>query len=168
METLQGRVTNARHTTHVSGNSSQTTTQHIAIFEIGGVLVTYYGASPVLIEHGDEVRVVGTSGDGERTLDAVAYYNLTRDVVEDSMARPGCTCLMIFLLACGVAGPLIMAAAFGESLLTVVREIIPAWLWIPPAALLVLAVLADRRRSARRRQVLDLLLDEEPEPVANG
>jgi hypothetical protein len=27
---------------------------------------------------------------------------------------------------------------------------------------------ADRRRAARRDEVLALLLDEEPEPVANG
>ncbi|HEU4557155.1 MAG TPA: hypothetical protein VFS20_04870 [Longimicrobium sp.] len=50
METLQGTVKRARHTTHVSGNSSRTVTQHIAIFEIGDVLVTYRGSSPVLIE----------------------------------------------------------------------------------------------------------------------
>src|SRR5215213_8846242 len=65
MESLQGRVERTRHTTHVSGTSSRTTTQHVAIFEIGDVTVTYYGADPVLIERGDEVRVVGTAH-GER------------------------------------------------------------------------------------------------------
>jgi hypothetical protein len=167
METLQGRVTNARHTTHVSGNSSRTTTQHIAIFEIGGVLMTYYGAGPVLIEPGDEVRVVGTPGDGERTLDAVAYHNLTRDVVDDSITRPGCTCGVLLLVISGLLGMGVTALFGVESPIAIVREIVPPWVGIVTGVLLVLATVIDRRRTARRRQVLALLLDDEPEPLAN-
>jgi hypothetical protein len=168
LETLQGRVTHVRHTTHVSGNSSQTTTQHIALFEIAGVLVTYYGAAPVVIERGDEVRVVGTPGDGERMLDALAYHNLTRDVVDDAMARRGCTCVVLFLVICGLVGIGVAGLFAVESPITLVREIVPPWVGIVAGMLLVLAIVIDRRRSARRNEVLALLLDEEREPVADG
>jgi hypothetical protein len=168
LETLQGRVTHVRHTTHVSGNGSRTTTRHIAIFEIGGVLVTYYGAAPVVIEQGDEVRVVGTPGEGERMLDALAYHNLTRDVVDDGMARPGCACITVWLAACAVAVPLVVALLTGESPVTMAREVFPVWVWIALAALVVLAVAADRRRAALRHEVLALLEGEGAPPVANG
>jgi hypothetical protein len=157
METLQGTVTRARHTTHVSGNGSRTTTQHIAILEIGGVLVTYRGSAPVLIERGDEVRVVGMQGNGERTLDALAYYNLSRDVEDDSLARPGCACgvlLMVIFPLAGIAGP---ALVMGDSPLTVVRDLVPPWVVAVAAALLVLAIANDRRRARYRDRVLKLL-----------
>ena len=130
--------------------------------------IRYYGAAPVVIEQGDEVRVVGTPGDGERMLDALAYHNLTRDVVDDAVARSGCTCIMVWLAACAVAVPLIAALLTGESPVTIVRELFPVWVWIGVAALVVLAILADMRRSARRHEVLAVLEGDGESPVANG
>jgi len=157
MDTLQGRVTRTRHTTHVTGNGSRTHTRHIAIFQVGGVLVTYDGAEPVLLEHGDHVRVVGHRGEGERTFEAVAYHNLTRDVVGDNVGRPGCAGLVLLLAFADAAGLLGPPLLFGEPAFEIAGEIVPEWLLIVAGVLLMLAILIDRSRAVRRREVLAAL-----------
>jgi len=156
METLQGRVTHARHTTDTTGNSARTITQHIAIFEIEGVRVTFRGAQPVAVEPGDEVRVVGTLR-GQGAMDALGYRNLTRGVVEDGIGRSGCAFGLMWLVFCGLAGAVIAALAAGESPVATARQIVPAWAWIAAAVLLVAAVVVDRNAAARRTRVLALL-----------
>ncbi|HYH81353.1 MAG TPA: hypothetical protein VEX86_16230 [Longimicrobium sp.] len=157
MDTLQGRVTRIRHTAEVTGNSSRTRTVHIAVLELGDVLVTFRSAAPALIEDGDEVRIVGYTDEGGRTLEAVAFHNLTRDVVDDNVPQPGCAGAVGCITAAAVAGVSAVPLFTREPLLPMLREMVPLWLPVVVLVPLLVALLIDRRRAAERRDVLALL-----------
>jgi len=158
METLQGTVKRVRHTTHVSGGRSSTSTEHIALFEIGGVLVTFRSVEPVPIERDDEVRVIGYEEVG-RTMDAVAYHNLTRDVVEDALPRGGCVADLVIwpgvILVFG--SPILIGLFLTASPIAWIRANVPWWTLLIPPLLLWLAIIRDRRRNAERERMLALL-----------
>jgi hypothetical protein len=102
------------------------------------------------------VRVAGTPG-GERTLNAVAYRNLTRGVVDDGVGGTGCTRTLLWMAGCGLGTLVLLSLLGGESPSAALGEIVPGWVWIGMGVLLVLAILGDLRLSARRGDVMALL-----------
>jgi hypothetical protein len=161
MELLEGKVRRVRHATEVSGGGrSSTRTHHVAVFDVGGVLITFRSPDPVPIERGDEVRVLGHEDVG-RTFDAVAYHNLTRDVVEDALPRGGCVGLLLVLgFVVVLAGALILLlACFDLGVIPWLRATVPAPLLLVPPPLLALAIIRDRRHDARIQEVLAPLYD---------
>jgi len=161
MELLQGTVRHVRHATEVHGGRQRVNTYHVAVFDIGRVQVTFRSADPIPIGRGDEVRVLGHAYAGE-TFGAVAYHNLTRDVVEDSLPRGGCVGLVLMLGFLGaIFGMMFLVQAFVDpSLFRWAWETVPRPVLLVPPALLAAAIVLDRRRAARVEEMLAPLYDD--------
>lgn len=152
MERLAGIAENVRHTIDVSAGGSRT--DHLALFEIGGVRLSFRGREPVSIDEGDELVVVWEPGEkGFQTV--LAFHNRTvgardHDVRPNGCAGCGCSPPLLISLLLVSAG---FAAADGRWDRVAVRVAL---------LLLVLAIAWIARRTARDhaerlRQVDELL-----------
>ncbi|HEU4884981.1 MAG TPA: hypothetical protein VFT45_22165 [Longimicrobium sp.] len=155
MDRLTGIAENVRHTVHVSAGGSRT--DHLALFEIGGVRLRFRGREPVAIKEGDDLAVVWEPGDkGFQTV--LAFHNRTVDARDHDVRPLGC--------GCGCSIPLIVLLIVFAVWAAVDRR---DWLYVAgalAAAVVVLVVHHSARRSDQEfaeklRQVNDLL-DSEP------
>lgn len=103
MQRLDGIAENVRHTIHVSAGGSGT--DHLALFEVDGVRLSFRGTSPVAIKDGDDLSVVWAEGD--KGFDTVlAFHNHTLDVRAHDINAGGCTgcgCTVVVLLMTALA-----------------------------------------------------------------
>lgn len=155
MERLAGIAENVRHTVHVSAGGSQT--DHLALFEIGGVRLRFRGRQPVAINEGDELAVVWEPGDkGFQTV--LAFHNRTVDARDHDVRPFGC--------GCGCSAPLALVLIAYSAWTAVDRR---DWLYAGGALALAVVILvlhgaarrADQATAEKLRQV-DALLDAEP------
>lgn len=78
MKTVQGIVKGIRFTTEVSGTDNQTSTSHIAVFELDDKPVELKLSESIILSEGDKVLVAGKSKRG--LFRGMAYFNRTRGV----------------------------------------------------------------------------------------
>jgi len=78
MESLQGIVEKIRFSTEVSGGENNTSTSHVAVFEINKKPIELKLPDSIIIENGDEVLLAGEIKKG--LFKALAYKNLTNNV----------------------------------------------------------------------------------------
>jgi len=78
MEVVKGFASNIRFSTSVGGTKEQTSTSHVAVFEISAHPVELTLSESIFINNGDEVVVAGKLKRG--LLRGMAYYNKTKGV----------------------------------------------------------------------------------------
>ena len=78
MEKLRGVVNKVRFSTEVSGGENNTSTSHVAIFEIDKRPVELKLPRSIILDNGDEVLLAGKVKKG--LFKALAYKNLTNNV----------------------------------------------------------------------------------------
>jgi hypothetical protein len=163
MERLDGTAENVRHTIHVSAGGSRT--DHLALFEINGVRLSFSGRAPVAIKDGDELSVVCEPGD--KGFDTVlAFHNHTLDVrahdlYADGCTGCGCTVLILFVMALVIAWNAVDTVDWMFALMAATFVVV--------GIAIHLASRRNDRAIAQKREQADALLDAEPGPdVQNG
>jgi hypothetical protein len=77
MQIEEGTVFNLRHSTETSGGENGSSTQQIAIFDLGGRPVSVKLGAPIVLQEGDKVRVAGSVKRG--IFVARGYHNISRN-----------------------------------------------------------------------------------------
>lgn len=78
METVEGIAKGIRFTTEVVGTDNQTSTSHIAVFELDGKPIELKISESIIFSEGDKVLVAGKLKRG--LFRGMAYFNITRGV----------------------------------------------------------------------------------------
>lgn len=78
MDTVEGIVKGIRFATEVAGTDSQTSTAHVAVFELDGKAVELKLSESIILAEGDKVLVAGEWKRG--LFRGLAYFNKTRGV----------------------------------------------------------------------------------------
>lgn len=75
MNTIEGTAKRIRFSTEFEGTDSQTTTSHVAVFELDGKPVELKLSENIILREGDQVLIAGTTKRG--LFRGMAYFNKT-------------------------------------------------------------------------------------------
>lgn len=75
MDTVEGTVKKIRFATEVDGTNNQTSTSHVAVFELDGKSVELKLSESIILNEGDKVLVAGKWKRG--LFRGMAYFNKT-------------------------------------------------------------------------------------------